>query len=143
MTLQQQLMEDMKNAMKAKDMVKLNVIRFLRAEIKNYEIDHGEQDDQGVQKIIATQVKQAKDAQAEFAKGGRQDLVDEEAAKIQVLESYLPAQLSDDELDAIVTQVVSESEEQNMGKLISAVMAKVQGQADGARVAAMVKQHLA
>lgn len=143
MTLQQQLIEDMKTAMKARDTVKLSVIRFLRSEIKNYEIDHGEQDDQGVQKIIATQVKQTKDAITEFDKGGRQDLVDQELAKVEVLESYLPEQLTDEELQQIVSEVVAKQGGKNMGQLMSAVMAQVQGRAAGNRVAAMVKQQLA
>ena len=96
MTLKQQLMEDMKSAMKAHDTVKLGAIRFLQAELRNVEIDHGEQDDAGIQKIVARQIKQMKDAISDYQKGDRQDLVDAEAAKITVLEAYLPQQMSDE-----------------------------------------------
>ncbi len=143
MSLQQQLLDDMKTAMKAKDTVKLGVVRFLRSEIKNYEIDHGEQDDAGVQQIIAREVKKMKDAMADFAKAGREDLVEEEEQKVVVMESYLPAQMSDEELEKIVKEVIDSAEDKNMGKMIGAVKAKVEGQADGGRIAGMVKKLLA
>ena len=142
MDLQAQLMEDMKQAMRDKDMDKLGVIRFLRSEIKNFEIDNGAQDDAGVQKIIAAQVKKLKDAITDFRKAGRDEMVAEEEAKIAVMESYLPEQLSDEELAAIVTKVVSAAEDKNMGKLIGAVMKEVDGRADGGRVSAAVRSQL-
>lgn len=142
MNLQAQLMEDMKQAMRDKDMVKLGVIRFLRSEIKNFEIDNGEQDDAGVQKVIASQVKKLKDAVTDFKKAGREDLVAEEEAKIIYMESYLPQQISDEELEAIVTRVIAAADDKNMGKLIGAVMKEVAGQADGTRVSAAVRSKL-
>lgn len=142
MTLKAQLTEDMKNAMRAKDTVKLGVIRFLLAEIRNFEIDNGEQDDAGVQKLIAKQVKQMRDAITEFDKGGRTDLVNEEQAKIAILETYLPQQLSDEELQAIVDRVVGQAQGANMGQVIGMVMKEVAGRADGGRVSALVKQAL-
>lgn len=142
MTLQEQLMEDMKQAMRDKNTVALGVIRFLRSEIQNYKIDHGDQDDIGVQKIIASQVKKMKDAVVEFKNAGRNDLVSEEEKKIAIMETYLPTQLSDSALEAIVTKVISESEDKNMGKLIGAVMKEVAGQADGARVSSLIRHKL-
>lgn len=142
MTLKEQLMEEMKQAMRDKDMVKLGVIRLLRSEIQNYEIDNGPQNDPGVQKIIASQVKKLKDAVTDFRNAGRDELVAEEEAKIALMEAYLPQQLSDVELEEIVTRVVAASEEKNMGKLIGAVMQEVAGKADGNRVSALVRAQL-
>ena len=142
MNLKEQLLEDMKQAMKSKDSVKLGVVRYLRSEIKNFEIDNGDQDDEGVMKIIASQVKKMKDAVAEFKAAGRDDLVTEEEAKIVVMEAYLPEQMSDEELSVVVEKVVSESEDKNMGKLIGAVIKAVDGKADGSRVSKMVRKQL-
>ncbi len=142
MTLQEQLMEDMKQAMRDKNTLKLGVIRFLRSEIKNFEIDNGPQDDAGSQKIIASQVKKMRDAVVEFKNAGREDIVAEEEQKIAVMETYLPTQLSDAELEAIVTKVVAAAEDKNMGKLIGAVMKEVAGKADGTRVSVLVRQKL-
>ncbi|MDQ3008419.1 MAG: GatB/YqeY domain-containing protein [bacterium] len=142
MTLKQQLTEDMKQAMRAREMLKLNTIRFLISDIRNFEIDNGEQDDAGVLKIVARQVKQMKDAVSEFAKGDRTDLIEEEKQKIAVLEAYLPQQMSDEALSAIVTKVVSAQPGMNMGQAMSEVMKQVQGQADGGRVSALVKKAL-
>ena len=83
-----------------------------------------------------------KDANVEFEKGGRQDLVDEEKAKIVLMEEYLPKQMSDEELAQIVKEVVSSATDKNFGMIMKSVMAKVQGKADGGRVSAMVKQSL-
>jgi len=139
MTIKDQLMEDMKTAMKAHDSVTLDAIRFLRAEIKNFEIDNGDQDDTGVLKLIQRQIKQMKDAIAEYAKGGRQDLVDAETAKMNVLEKYLPQQLSDEALSQIIDDVLGANAGANMGAVIGQVMKRVEGQADGGRVSAMIK----
>jgi uncharacterized protein len=142
MNLKTQLIEDMKQAMKSKDTVKLGVVRFLRSEIRNFEIDNGEQEDKGVLKIIASQAKKIKDAISEFKAAGRDDLVTGEEEKLVILESYLPEQMSDEELKAVVEKVISESEEKNMGKLIGAVVKAVDGKADGGRISALVREKL-
>ena len=142
MTIKQQLMDDMKTAMKAKEMVRLGAIRFLRAEIQKFEIDNGEQDDAGVLKLISKQVKQMRDAMAEYAKGDRNDLVEAEQAKVDVLEKYLPEQMSDDELKKIVAEVVAAQPDAKMGVIMGQVMAKVGGTADGGRVSAAVRELL-
>ena len=142
MSLKDQLMEEMKNAMRAKDTVRLGVIRFLRGEIKNIEIDHGDQDDAGVLKIIAKQVKSMKDANSEYQKGGREDLVEENNTKIKILEEYLPQQLSNEELETIVKKIVDSAEEKHMGKIIGSVMKEVDGKADGGRVSQLVRKLL-
>ncbi len=141
--LKQQLTEDMKNAMRAHDSLKLNTIRFLMSAMKNWEIDNGELDDAGFLMITAREVKKMKEAVLDFVKGGRQDLVDEENQKIAILEAYLPKQMSDEELLVAVHQVLDESETKEFGPLMKAVMVKVKGLADGNRVSATVKKVLA
>lgn len=138
MTLKEQLTEDMKTAMRAHDSVSLNAIRFLQAEIRNVEIDNGEQDDAGVQKIIARQIKQMKDAIGDYQKGGRTDLVEQEEAKIAVLERYMPQQLSDDELRTIIQQVKADNPSANQGQLIGLVLKQAAGRADGSRVSQLL-----
>jgi len=143
MSLSQQLIDDMKQAMKAGDKVKLSVIRFLRSEIKNYEIDHGEQDDAGIEKIVAKQVKQVKESITEYKKAGRDDLVSEEEPKLKILEEYLPEQMSDEELQVVIDEVLSTMDNPEIGPAIGKVMGKVQGKADGSKVSALVRQALA
>ncbi len=142
MSLKDQLMEDMKNAMRARDSAKLDVIRFLRSEIKNIEIDHGDQDDAGVLKIVARQIKSMKDANTEFINAGREDLAKDNDSKIALLETYMPAQLSDSELEEIVKTTIESSEDKNMGKIIGQVVAKTEGKAEGGRVSQMVRKLL-
>ncbi len=138
--LRAKLTEDMKNAMRAKDMLTLNTVRYLLSSIKNWEIDHGLPTDEDVVKIISKEVKQMRDAISEFARGGRQDLVEEEEKKVSILERYLPSQLSPEELEKTVKEVMSELGESDFGKTMRAVMAKVQGKAEGSSVSAMVKK---
>lgn len=139
MSLQTQLIEDMKQAMKSGDRTRLDAIRFLRSEIKNYEIDHGEQDDSGVLTIVARQIKQINESIEGYEKGGRTDLVAEERAKQAVLEGYMPEQLSDDQLKTIVNEVLAQNPGAQMGPVIGQVMSRVKGKADGGRVSALVR----
>lgn len=136
------LTEDMKNAMRAHDSVRLGVIRFILSELKNFEIDNGEQDDAGVQKVIAREIKKVKDAMIDFEKGGRMDLVEQEAEKVGMMEKYLPQQMSDEELATVVKNVVASAEKKDFGNIMKAVMAEVQGKADGGRVTPLVKAAL-
>lgn len=142
MTLKEQLMEDMKNAMRSHDSAKLDVVRMIRSEIKNHEIDHGEADDETVQKIIKGMLKQQKDALGDFTKAARQDLIDETNAKIVVFTAYLPTELSDEELEKIVTETVSMASNKDFGPLMGQIMKKVGSRADGARVTALLKKAL-
>lgn len=143
MSLSKQLIDEMKQAMKDGDKVKLAVVRFLRSEIKNYEIDHGEQDDAGVEKIVAKQVKQVKESIEEYQKAGRSDLVLEEEAKLKFLEEYLPEQMSDEEIQAVIDEVLQGVDSPQMGPVIGQVMGKVHGKADGNKVSQLVRQSLA
>ena len=147
MSLKEQLMSDFKDAMKAKDEVRKNTISFARAAVKQYEIDNRKElDDEGIVAILAKQVKMRKDALSDFEKAGRMDLADAYKQEIEVLQKYLPAQLSADEIRDIVKATAAElgieGGKQNMGKLMGAVMGKVKGLADGGDVKKEVEAFL-
>lgn len=147
MALKEKLMADFKDAMKAKDEVAKNTISFARAAIKQYEVDHREElSDDGIIAILSKQVKMRKDALADFEKAGRTDLIESYKAEIEVLNRYLPEQLSDDKIRQIVGETAAdlgiESGMQNMGKLMGPVMAKVKGVADGGQVKKLVEEFL-
>ena len=148
MSLKEQLMSDFKDAMKAKDEVRKNTISFARAAVKQYEIDNRKElDDEGIVEILAKQVKMRKDALSDFEKAGRMDLADAYKQEIEVLQKYLPAQLSADEIRDIVKATAAElgieGGKQNMGKLMGAVMGKVKGVADGNDVRKVIEEFLA
>jgi len=136
-------MEDMKNAMRSGDSIKRDTVRFLMSAIKNFEIDNGAQPDEGILKIIAKEVKKMEDALVDFAKGDRQDLIDAEKPKIEILKNYLPKQLTAEELAATVKKVIEDLGKSDFGTTMKAVMAKVGTRADGGTVSAAVKKHLA
>lgn len=147
MTLQEQLLQDMKTAMKAKDQRRLGTIRYLRSAIKNKEIEVGEPlDDDGVLRVVSTLVKQHKDSIEQYQQGGRGDLVEQEQAGLEVLQAYLPQQLSEAELRQLVAEAieaVQATSVKDMGKVMKAIMPKVQGRADGKLVNQLVKEQLA
>ncbi|KXS50529.1 hypothetical protein SAMN04515654_11611 [Halanaerobium congolense] len=144
--LKEQLMEDMKKAMKAKDKERLSVIRMTRSEIKNKEIESGEElDDQGVTAVIAKQVKQIKDSLADFEKSGKEDVMEKLYKEIEILQEYLPEQMSEAEVDELVNQVIEETDAKNMsdmGQVMGAIMPKIKGRADGSMVSSKVKEKL-
>ncbi len=125
-------------AMKDRDSKRVAVLRMAESAIKNAQIDAmKELDDAGVVAVIQKQVKQLRDALMDFEKAGREDLIEQSQYEIGVLEAYLPVQLSDMELDAIIKEVIAEvhaSSPSDIGKVMGPIMAKVQGKADGARV---------
>lgn len=140
-------MYDFKDAMKSKDEVKKNTINLARAAIKQVEVDtRTDLSDEEILPIIAKQVKMRKDALADFEKGGRTDLIDAYKKEIEILEVYLPAQLSEDEIKVVVVETAKElgidGGKANMGKLMGPVMAKVKGQADGGAVKKVVMEFL-
>ena len=147
MTLKEQLMADFKEAMKAKDDVRKNTISFARAAVKQYEVDNREElDDEGVIAILAKQVKMRKDALADFEKAGRTDLADDYKAEIEILEKYLPEQMSKEEILKIVQatkeELGLEGTKKEMGKFMGAVMKKVGGNADGNTVREVIQGFL-
>ena len=149
MTLKEQLDADFKDAMKKRETVRKETISFVRAAIKQYEVDNREEiDDAGVAAILAKQVKMRKDALADFESAGRTDLVDAYNAEIQVLMEYMPKQLTEDEIMDIIKETAAQagieagSGKASMGKLMGGVMPKVKGVADGNAVKQAVMQFL-
>ncbi len=139
-TLRSQLTEMMKNAMRARDQVRLDTVRFMLSQIKNVEIDlKREMTDEEIISLLKKEVKNRKEAMDQFLAGGRQDLVDEETGKLAIIQEFLPAEMSDEELQKIVQEVVDSNQGKEFGLIMREVMAKVKGQADGSRVSGMVK----
>ena len=146
MSLKDQITEDMKAAMRAKDSERLGTIRLLTAAMKQKEVDERiELDDAAVIAVIDKMVKQRKDSITAFEQGGRADLAAKEAAELKVLEAYLPARLSAEEIAAEVKAIVAEVGAKgpgDMGKVMGAVKAKLAGKADMGQVSAAVKAAL-
>lgn len=143
MTLLEQIGSDFKDAMKAKDELRLSTLRMARADLKNKEIEkRGPLTDEDAVSVIKTMVKRYKDALADFEKAGRGDLAEKQRAEIAILEAYLPAQMPDEEIEAVVREVMGEMEEgtADIGKVMGGVMKKIAGRADGNRVRAMVQK---
>ena len=147
MNLKTQITEDMKNAMRAKDMERLGTIRLLTAAMKQKEVDERiELDDTAVIAVIDKMVKQRKDSITAFEQGGRADLAAKEAAELTVLQAYLPARLSAEEVATEVKAIVAELGAKgpgDMGKVMGAVKARLAGKADMGQVSAAVKAALA
>ena len=147
MSLKDQITEDMKTAMRAKDAARLLTIRGLLAAVKQREVDERiTLDDAGVLSVIEKLVKQRKDSISQFAAANRTDLVDKETAELQVLEGYLPQRLSADEVAAEVANIVAElgaSGPADMGKVMGTAKTRLAGKADMGAVSAAVKQALA
>ena len=147
MNLKTQITEDMKNAMRAKDMERLGTIRLLTAAMKQKEVDERiELDDTAVIAVIDKMVKQRKDSITAFEQGGRSDLAAKEAAELAVLQAYLPARLSAEEVTTEVKTIVAELGAKgpgDMGKVMGAVKARLAGKADMGQVSAAVKAALA
>jgi uncharacterized protein YqeY len=147
MTLKERITEDMKAAMRAKDAERLGAIRMLTAAMKQKEVDERvELDDAAVVGIVDKLLKQRKDSIEAFEKAGRQDLADKEKAEAAVLQAYLPARLSADEVAAEVKAIVAEVGAKgpgDMGKVMGAAKARLAGKADMGQVSAAVKAALA
>ncbi len=146
MSLKERITEDMKTAMRAKDTERLGTIRLLQAAMKQKEVDERvELDDAAIVGILDKLIKQRKDSIEAFTKAARQDLVDKEAAEMVVLQAYLPARLSADEIAAQVKAIVAElgaSGPGDMGKVMGAVKQRLAGKADMGQVSAAVKAAL-
>lgn len=148
MSIKDLLTEDMKQAMKDKESgkLRLSVIRMARANIKNIEIDEKrELNDDEVLAVLVKEVKMRQDSLEEFAKAGREELVEQAKQEIAILRKYLPEQLSDEELRALVEEAVAETGAagpKDMGKVMAALMPKTRGRADGKRINTMVRELL-
>lgn len=146
MTLKQKLQEDLKTSMKNKDTLRKSVITLIRSSIKQVEVDKRiELNDDDVIDIISKQLKQRNDSLEQFLDAGREDLVEETRSEIEVLKEYLPQQLSEEELNEIVKQTISEVEAtsmKDMGKIMSVIKPKTKGRADGKLINKLVKENL-
>lgn len=145
--LYDQILEDLKGAMKEKNEIKLSAIRMLKSAMQNKAIEKKVKSltDEDILDLIQKQIKQRKDSIEQFKKGNREDLVAKETREIEILQQYLPKQLSPDELKAIVAdaiKVVGATSAADMGKIMKEVMPKVKGKADGKAVNAAVSELL-
>ncbi|MCY4653047.1 MAG: GatB/YqeY domain-containing protein [Dehalococcoidia bacterium] len=146
MTMKSRLVDDMKQAMRDKDALRRDTIRYLRSEIRNQEIrDQKELDDAGVIQVLSRQVQQRKDSIEVYRDAGRSDLVNKEESELSVIVAYLPQQLSGAEITDLVRQVVADvgaTGPGDMGKVMGAIMPQVRGKAEGREVNAIVQQTL-
>jgi hypothetical protein len=144
--LKEQLMNDLKDAMKAKDEIKKNTVQMVRAAILQIEKDNGiEVDDNKIIDIIAKEVKKRKDAAVDFEKSGREDLIEKNNQEIAILTTYLPKQLSKEEIEEIVKEVivaVDAIDIKDMGKVMKAAKEKIGAAADGKTINEVVKSLL-
>ncbi|NMD70655.1 GatB/YqeY domain-containing protein [Bacillus sp. DNRA2] len=146
MSLLERLNNDMKQAMKNKEKDKLSVIRMIKASLQNEAIKLGnELSEEQELTVLSREMKQRKDSLNEFEKAGREDLVEKLRTELTFVEVYMPKQLSEEEVTEIVKQAIAEvgaTSKAEMGKVMSAVMPKVKGKADGTLVNKLVQQHL-
>jgi uncharacterized protein YqeY len=146
MTLKDRITEDMKNAMRAGEKERLATIRLILSAVKQREVDERiTLDDSQVLAAIEKMIKQRKEAITQFEAGGRAVLVAKETAEIAILHAYLPAQMSDAEIDALIAEAIASTGAatiKDMGKVMGAVKAKAQGRADMGAVSARIKQKL-
>jgi uncharacterized protein YqeY len=146
MPLKDRVTEDMKTAMRAGEKERLGTIRLILSAIKQREVDERiTLDDSQVLAAIEKMIKQRKEAITQFEAGGRADLVAKETAEIAILQTYLPAQMSDAEIDALIAEAIASTGAasiKDMGKVMGTVKAKAQGRADMGAVSARIKQKL-
>jgi uncharacterized protein len=146
MSLKETLPVELKDALRAGDKVKLGTVRLILSAINYAEIDQQKQlDDPGVHAVIAKMIKQRKESIEAFKAGNRQDLVDKEEAELKILESYMPKQLTRDEIKAEAKKVIAEvgaNKPQDMGKVMGKLTPLLRGKADGKEMAAVVTELL-
>lgn len=140
--LRQTIQDQIKEAMRAKDTVRLEALRFVWSEIKNKEIDkHADLTEEEILALLQKEVKNRSEAIADFKRGQRDDLVSQEEAKLVVIKAFLPEQMGADEIGLIVDEVISGGEV-DFGKVMGLVMARVKGKADGTLVSGVVRERL-
>ncbi len=145
--LNEQIITDLTTSMKQRDELKTSVLRMLKSAVKNKAIEKKVQslDDSEILSVIQKEIKQRRDSIEEFKKAGRLELVAKEEKEVQILECYLPKQLTDDDLKNLVLSIITQTgakSKADMGKVIKEVMAKAQGQADGKRISSVVASSL-
>ncbi|WP_338198986.1 GatB/YqeY domain-containing protein [Lactobacillus rizhaonensis] len=146
MSLSEQIMSDMKDAMKARDKVRLNTVRMIKSALMNEKIKAGHDltaDEELT--VLSREKKQREESIAEFTKANRDDLVDETKQELAIVENYLPKQMTDEELNQAVSQAISETEakgKSDFGKVMKALMPKIKGKADGKAASNAVRKQL-
>jgi len=145
-SLKERLDGDLKDAMRNKDSIRRTVLRTIISEIRNAEIAKQEAlDDEGVLVVMTKQAQQRRDSIEAFKTASRSDLVESESAELKIISGYLPEQLSEDEIEVVITEVISQVEAKgssDMGKVMKEIMQRVRGRADGKMVSAIVTSRL-
>ena len=145
--LEEKILNDYKDAMKARDTLKSSVLSFLRADMMNVAVARKKKtlDDSEVISVVKKQIKQRQDSIEQFTKGNRPDMADKEIKELEILKTYLPPELSNDEIKKIIEEAVitaSAKDMKDMGKVMKEVNAKIAGQADGKLVSDLVRERL-
>ncbi len=146
MSLKEQVKNDIKEAMRAKDTLKRDTLRNIQASVKQIEVDERRDvTDADLENIMMKYLKQREDAKTQFADAGRDDLVEKEEAEITIVKAYLPEPMDDDELEAVLKEVITSVSAQSMkdmGKVMGAAKGAIGSRADGGRINVMVKKLL-
>lgn len=146
MGLEERLMHEMKEAMKSNDKPRLSMIRMIRSAVKNREIEVGKKlDDEGIMKVIQGMIRKGEEALEQFQNAGRTDLIEKEKNEIEILKSYLPQPLSQEEILKIIDETIQETQAsslKDLGKVMKTLMVKIGGKADGKQINQWVKERL-
>jgi uncharacterized protein YqeY len=146
MNLEERLLDEMKQAMKTNDKLRLSTIRMIRTAVKNKEIEQRKRlDDESILRVIQGMVRKGEESIEQFKLGGRADLVEKETKEIEILKSYLPKPLSQGEILKIIDQTIEETKAsslKDLGKVMKSVMPKLGGRAEGALINRLVKERL-
>ncbi len=146
MSLEEKILEEMKQAMKANDKIRLSAIRMIRSSLKNKEIElRRKLDDEDIFKVIQGMVRKGEESIEQFQAGGRNDLVEKEKAEIEILKTFLPQPISQEEVVRLIDETIQETHAASMkdlGKVMKAVMPKLGGKADGKVINQLVKERL-
>ena len=146
MEIQNRLSEDLKTAMKAKEKIKVDTIRMVRAQLKDFQIAKGDElNDEDEISVLINAAKKRKEALELYEKSDRQDLIEQEKQELEIISAYLPAQLSKEEVEKVVLKVIEEvgaSSPQDLGKVMGATMKDLKGKADGRMVQEIVREKL-
>ena len=146
MSIQNQLMAELKTAMKAKDSVRVNTLRLLRAQMKDFQIAKGEElSEEDEISVLTNAAKKRKEAIEFYEKGGREELLAKEKKELEIISAFLPEQLTDDQIEEIVVKIIDEvdaSSLKDLGKVMSAAMQQLKGRADGKLVQQIVRDKL-
>ena len=147
MTLKDRLLNDLKDAMKAKDRIRKDTIQMIRAAVLQIEKDkHITLDDEGIAEVLAKELKNARDVLSEMEKSDREDLIEKSRREIEIIQQYMPEQLTEEQVENIVKEAIQETgavSAKDMGKIMKVVMPKVKGRSDGNLVNAIAKKLLA